>query len=276
MPLPDLPAWLAEPWAHSGLVPFVAGLVVAELLNRVRLSGLAVLAGLLCTAQFVLAPASRYALDAAPGRIIVVCLAGACAGLLFDLVAPLRWLLRPMAVVAAGIAVCWAGAAALAAMPLAGMIGLGGLAAAFAAWAAFVAASVVSTPERTASLGAGMGVAAGLCAVAGTPGPLGSLALAAGAASGAHLLIQMLSNRRLPGGSILALSVALSAALLPAAAMLAGSIPWAVLLVLATVPAAALVPVPEHVAVSLRSLLLLAACALAGGAAVALAHFGPQ
>jgi hypothetical protein len=275
MPLPDPPAWLAQPWALSSLVPFLAGLVTAELLHRMRLSGLALLAGVFATALLAVEPAARLHLDAMPGKILAVLCGAAAFGLLFDVVRPLRPLLRYAAASAGAATMLWVGWPTLIAKPAAAMAGLGALALLHAVWTTGVYAALAQSSERVAAAATAMGVAAGVCMLADGPNALGHLTLAAGAASGAHLLIQLISNQRLPCGALFALPAGLAMALLPAAAMLAGTLPWTVLVVLALVPAAALVPVPEHLAVALRGLAWLVACAIVGGAAVALKLYGP-
>ncbi len=41
----SLNEWLNHPAVQGGIVPFIAALIATELLNRLRLSGLAVIAG---------------------------------------------------------------------------------------------------------------------------------------------------------------------------------------------------------------------------------------
>ena len=48
-----LSEWLNHPAVQSGIAPFIAALITAELFNRLRLSGLAVIAGFAATVYLV-------------------------------------------------------------------------------------------------------------------------------------------------------------------------------------------------------------------------------
>ena len=89
-------AWLEVPWVQYGLAPFLAGLVVAELFNRLRISGFALIAGIVTAATLGARGLPPLMPTTAPERIMFVALAASIAGLIFDLAPKLR---RPVAYV---------------------------------------------------------------------------------------------------------------------------------------------------------------------------------
>ena len=89
-------AWLEVPWVQYGLASFLAGLVVAELFNRLRISGFALIAGIVTAATLGARGLPPLMPTTAPERIMFVALAASIAGLIFDLAPKLR---RPVAYV---------------------------------------------------------------------------------------------------------------------------------------------------------------------------------
>ena len=72
-----------ETWVQAGLAPFLAGLVVALLFFKLRLGGLAVLAGV-CAAAWLMGML-EVSTDTPRERIVLLTLAAAVLGLVADL-----------------------------------------------------------------------------------------------------------------------------------------------------------------------------------------------
>ncbi|MBI2311410.1 MAG: hypothetical protein HYU77_02785 [Betaproteobacteria bacterium] len=258
--------WLTDPVFQSAVAPFVAALIVAELLQRLRLSGLALTAGF-CTTVYLVADFS-FAPLTSTRKIVYLSLGAAALGLLFDLLLrqwrPLRYLLA-IAVGAAMVWVVWNPLSQKDTVELA-LYGFGLFA--FAAWIAAVTDGLREAPQRAGCAGLALGLGTGLSALLGASALLGQLGLGLGAASGAYLLIQMISGGTLPAGRILTLPLAVASALIAGAAMMLAKLPWQVLPVLACVPLGALVPVPGRWALWVQ-IFLLSLCALAVAAVAA-------
>jgi hypothetical protein len=262
--------WLNLVWVHDGLVPFFAGLVAAELFNRLRLSGLAILAGVSATVYlagrgvFSLAPANAYE------RVTTLAMAATAAGLILDLVPRLRrWVAAAMALAAAGLTI-WTTWPAVTLQTWISVLVPAGLGMVYAVWTAGTLTLLADAPERAGAVGVGLGGSIGACALSMASAPLASLAFAAAAASGAYLLIQILSNERLACGTTFALPLAAVCALVPPALALTGGLAWYLLPALALVPAAALIPLSERLQTRVRAMLALAIALAAGAAVIAL------
>lgn len=273
-PVSDLPVWLAPVWSHGIVVPFGAGLIACELFRRLRLSGLALLAGVCVTALLATELAQGPAFTSPLERVLWATLAAGAVGLLLQ---PLPYATRWMpwaAGVTAGLAAVWIGWSDLAGRPLWSALAHGLLAAAYAICVGAIITSASTSPERAGATGAGLGLAAGITMWLAGAAPLAYIPLAAGAACAGYLAAQILGNERVPCGTVLALPLAAACALAPAEAMLAGRLPWYQLLMLAIVPAVGLTPVSNRLPHALRCLALLAATLAVGAGATALQHFG--
>ena len=100
-----LSEWLNHPAVQSGIAPFIAALITAELLNRLRLSGLAVIAGFAATVY--LAADFNFESLSAIKKIILAGLIAAAIAPLFDLVADGWRFLRFLIAAACGGVVLW-------------------------------------------------------------------------------------------------------------------------------------------------------------------------
>ena len=256
---------LNHPAVQAGLAPFLVALITAELFQRVRLSGLAIIAGFAATVY--LAMASNFTIDphTAPQKIVLLGLISASLGLLLSLIR-LPWfsLLLP---VLGGAAALWTVQRILQhqAPQVVALWGAG--------CAAYVAVLVWSmdmlehdTP-RAASAATALGIGTGGAALVGASALLGQFGLALGSAAAAHLLIQMISNKTLPASRVFTLPLAMIAGLTGCVAVLSARMPWYALAVLVFIPVVVRI-VPLHKqSVRIQGLLYtLLAYTFAGGA----------
>jgi len=255
---------LNHPAMQAGLAPFLAALVAAELFQRPRLSGLAIIAGFAATIYL----ASDFNFDplTASRKIVLSGLAGTLLALLLGLLRS-RWIGSLLPVIG-GAAAIWTAQRILQQQdsPLALQWG--------AACAAYVAILVwgmdkllEQEPLRAASAGTALGIGTGAAALVGASALLGQFGLALGSAAAAHLLIQMFTNQTLSTGRVFTFPLALIAGLVGCIAVLSARLPWYALIILAGIPLAArLVPLPGN-SIRIQSLLLvLLTSALASGA----------
>jgi hypothetical protein len=102
----------------------------------------------------------------------------------------------------------------------------------------------------------GLGFGSGGAALFGGSALLGLFGMALGAAAGAYLLIQMITNARLHCGRSFTLPLSLIAALSSGFAVLSSELPWYALLVLAVIPLLAKMPLPEKQPLWMQAILL--------------------
>lgn len=251
---------LNNPAVQGGLAPFVVALIVAELLQRMRLSGLAIIAGFAATVYL----ASDFSIEplTAARKIVLLGLLAAALALPLMLFNP-RWL-RPLLAVAGGTAAVWAMSRILQQQPAAPMLLWGGGCALYVGWLVFWMDGLGDAAMRAGSAGLALGMGTGGAALFGASALLGQFGLALGAAAGAYLLIQMLTDGPLPCGRGYTLPLSLIAGLTACLAVLTADLPWYALSVLALIPVAARIPLPGKQALWIQSVLLSAvtlACA---------------
>ena len=274
-PMNDL---LNNPAVQAGVAPFVVALIVAALLQRGRLHGLAIGAALVT----VIALTIGFSFESLTSMRKMV-----LAGLITSvLVVPLelssvgpgprvRWALA----IAAGLAGVWVVLRVLQQRDI-GLALIGGLAA-----AAFMVALVASgfvvreDPVRSACTALLLGLGAGVLSLLGASVTLTQVGIAIGAGAGAVLLVQMITGRRAPVGWTLTLPATVVAGLLGLLSVFTGELRWYYLVPLLAVPwAARLVPAgqrPVWLSAIVTSLAALVPTALAvavawmGGAASA-------
>ena len=255
--------WLNHPAVQCGLAPFLAALICAELLQRLRLSGLAIIAGFALTvylaSDFSIAPLTA-------SRKIVW--QGISSGLLGVVLSFFNWSLwRPVISVIAAAAAIWVNLRILQQQPLGIAMQWGAGCALYTAWLVFWMDDLNDKSVRAGSAGLGLGLGAGGTALLGGSALLVQFGIALGAAAGAYLLIQMLTNNRLPCGRSYTLPLSLISGLTGSLAVLSTQMPWYVLPALAAIPLAAKIPASEKWALWVQSLLLSAATlACAAGA----------
>lgn len=244
--------WLNHPAVQSGLAPFVIALVTAELLLRLRLSGLAIVAGFAVTVY--LASNFAWAPLTASRKIVWLGLASGLVGVLLCYFNGSLW--RPVLAVLAGAATIWTGLPILRNQPLELAMQWAAGYALFAAWLVFWMDTLQQDSVRAGSAGMALGLGTGTCALLGGTALLGQFGLAIGAAAGAYLLIQMLTGNRLPCGRSFTLPLALITALVGSMAVLTTQLPWYALTPLAVIPLAVKIPVSEKLQLWVQSLLL--------------------
>jgi hypothetical protein len=244
--------WLNNPAVQGGVAPFVAALIVAELLQRLRLSGLAIIAGF--ASMVYLASDFSFEPLTASRKIVLLGLLSAAAAL------PLmpfnaRWLRWALALAGAAAAV-WVAQRILAQQETQPMLLSGAASALYLAWLVYWMDSLNDNSVRAGSAGLALGLGTGAAALFGASGLLGQFGLALGAAAGAYLLIQMLTNARLPCGRSFTLPLAIIAGLTGCLAVLTAQLPWYALPLLGLIPLAAKIPAFEKQALWIQSILL--------------------
>ena len=111
-------------------------------------------------------------------------------------------------------------------------------------------------PLRAASAATALGIGTGGAALVGASALLGQFGLALGSAAGAHLLIQVVSNKPLPTGRTFTLPLAVIAGLTGCLAALSARLPWYALPTLAAIPVlAGFAPIPNG-SVRIRGMVL--------------------
>ncbi|MDT8364503.1 MAG: hypothetical protein RQ714_07640 [Nitrosomonas sp.] len=235
--------WLSHPAIQSGLAPFCAALIVAFLFDRIRLSGLAILAGF-CTTVYLVADFNFESLSATKKIMLTGIVAGAIAPVLSVL--PSHWrMVGYLLGVSAAAVTLWVFWPILIQKDVTESLVLGTGLALFVMWQVVLIDGLSSQPVRAGAVGLGMGVGVGFSALLGASALLGQLGLAIGAASGAYLLLQLLQNKPLSCGRTLTLPVSLLSALLAGAALVLAKLPWYCLPVLALVPLSVYLPVMQ-------------------------------
>ncbi|BBJ22376.1 hypothetical protein [Candidatus Nitrotoga sp. AM1P] len=254
---------LDHPAVQGGLAPFVIALIVAELLQRLRLSGLAIIAGFAITVYLV----SGFSFEPLTSARKIVLL-GLLSALLALTLLQFNWRpLRLILTIAGGIATVWMALRILQQQDMTHMLLWSGGCALYVGWLIFWMDTLHESPVRAGSAGMALGLGTGGSALLGASALLGQFGLALGAAASAYLLLQAISNSRLPCGRSFTLPLSLIAGLTGCLAVLTAQLPWYALTVLAGIPLAAKIPVSEKMGLWLQSLLLsIATLACAAGA----------
>ena len=245
---------LNHPAVQAGLAPFLVALITAELFQRVRLSGLAIIAGFAITVYL----ASNFTLEplTAVRKIVLLGLVSALLALLLTLLQT-RWLVWLLSLLG-GAAAIWTVQRVLQQQAPQAMILWGVGCAAYVAILVWGMDKLLEQePLRAASAATALGIGTGGAALVGASALLGQFGLALGSAAAAHLLIQMVSNQPLSTGRTFTLPLAIIAGLTGCVAVLSAQLPWYTLPILATIPLATwLVPLPNS-SIRLQSLVLL-------------------
>ncbi|HEY5995212.1 MAG TPA: hypothetical protein VIU46_11515 [Gallionellaceae bacterium] len=257
---------LHHPAVQGGLVPFGVALLAAVLLQPLRLSGLAVILGFAATVYLD----NGFSLDFSSLKTFqkIVWLGSVAALAAIPLALFNAAWIRPLLTAAGGASALWVAERILQQHQLAQMFLWGAGIALYAGWLVFWMDKLGEQPVRAGSAGLALGLGTGLAVLFGGYASLGLYGVALGAAAGAYVLIQMITNSRLPCGYTFTLPLALLAGLAGSYAVLSVKLPWYALLPLAAIPLAAkIIPVSEKVALWLQSTLLSAATlACAAGA----------
>lgn len=254
---------LNHPAVQAGLAPFLAALIAAELFQRIKLSGLAIIAGFAATVYL----ASDFTIEplTASRKIVLLGLISATLGILLGLIrlSWFTWLLP----VLGGAAAIWTAQRVLQQQAPQVVLLWGAGCAAYVAVLVWGMDMLENQSPRAAGAATALGIGTGGAALVGASALLGQFGLALGSAAAAHLLIQMITNRTLPAGRVFTLPLAMIAGLTGCIAVLSARIPWYALAILACIPIIArLAPLPGN-SVRIQSLLpTLLAFACAGGA----------
>lgn len=263
LPEAKLQELLNHPAVQAGFAPFLVALITAELFQRIRLSGLAIIAGFAVTVYL----ASDFTIEplTASRKIVLLGLISAALGLLLSLLQS-RWLAMLLPLLG-GAAAIWTAQRILQQHPAQTALLWSAACAAYVAILVWGMDKLENEPLRAASAATALGMGTGGAALVGASALLGQFGLALGSAAAAHLLIHMLSNQTLPGGRAFTLPLALIAGLTGCIAVLSAKLPWYALPILAAIPLAAwLVPLPKQ-SIRIQSLLLtLLTFAFAAGA----------
>lgn len=255
-------ALLHHPAVAAALIPFLVALLTAEVLLRLRLSGLALIAAFAATV--FLSADFNFELGNLTHQIIWLSLGGTLLGLLFGLL-DFSWLRALLAVF---------GVAALLAMllptlqthALQSALLWGAASALFLAFLVWCMDALSHEPLRAANAASALGVALGMALLNGASASLGQFALATGCGALAHLFIQMVSNKPLAASRALTFPAALIAGAIASVAVLNHHLPWYALPLLTAIPLAAwIVPLPKASALLQSLLLSLVTFGLAAG-----------
>ena len=256
-------ALLTHPAVQAILAPFLVALLTAELLQRMRLSGLAIIAGFAITVYLI--SGFAYAPLTSTHKIIWLCVGSALLAIPLSL---LNWTLwRPVLTVLAAAAAVWVAQRVLLQHPTALALQWGLGCALYVGWLVFWMDGLQDSPVRAGSAGMALGLGTGAALMIAGSSLLGKYDLAIGSAAAAYLFIMLVSNSHLPCGRSFTLPLSLIAGLTGCLAVLTVRLPWYVLPVLAAIPLAAKLPVSDKSAVWLQAILLSAATvAFAAGA----------
>ena len=172
-------ALLQNPAVQAGLIPFVVALVVAELLQRVRLSGLALV--LAFAAMVYLTHVFAFGVLTAPRKIVVLGLAAPLFAIL-PAVFQGAWV-RPLLTALGAAAAVWMAWRILENQALARMLLWGAGGAAYTAWLVYWSSKLHNHPVRAGAAGMALGVGTGVAAIFGASLTLGMFGAALGAAA---------------------------------------------------------------------------------------------
>lgn len=236
--------WLINPVVQGAILPFLAGLLVSVLFAPLRLGGLAAIAGF-ATAVYLIV-GFEFSPMTTIRKLMLLGLIAPFIGVAADFAfKPTRYTAALLAL-SCGAASIWVFLALLRQKELAQAVLLGGGLAAYVAWVTGFMLTLRHDSIRAGAATFGLGLGTGVAAVFAASATLGLYAMALGSASGAFLLVQMLTGRRVFAGMAFTLTAGLVAGLLGAATYHLAQLPWYALPVLAFVPVAARLPVPAR------------------------------
>lgn len=232
---------LNHPAVQAGFAPFLIALVTAGLFQRIRLSGLAIIAGF----AVIVYLASDFTLEplTASRKIVLLGFISALLGLLLSLMQSRR--LAALLPVLGGAAAIWTAQRILQQQPPQVALLWGAGCAAYVAILVWGMDKLENDPLRAASAATALGIGTGGAALVGASALLGQFGLAIGSSAAALLCIHILGNRALPAGRVFTLPLALIAGLTGCIAVLGANLPWYALPILAAIPISAwLLPLP--------------------------------
>jgi hypothetical protein len=263
-------AWLNDPMVQASLAPFLAGLIVTLALFKLRLGGLAAVAGF-CTTAYLAGALSFTPLNATR-KIMLLGVVAPALGLLADLAFRASRMTEYVLGLAFGAASLWVFSTVLVQKPPMQMVAAGCGLVVFAAWTIGWTASLQRNSVRAGAAGLGLGLGAGFAALMAATASFAQYGMGLGAASGAFLLVQMILGRHIEAGLTFCLTVGVLGALIAAAAHLLAGLGWTELAILAAVPIAARLPVPMRWPVWAQAILLSLYTLACGAAAAYMAY----
>jgi hypothetical protein len=260
---------LNHPAVQGGVAPFLAALIVALVLGRARLGGLALVVAFCITVYlvsgFVFEPLS------ATRKIVVLALAAPVIGLMVDFAFKPTRLGTVILALAAGAAAVWVFWLVLQQKDLKTALSFGGGSALFVAWMVGFSQSFLSQhPIRAGAAGLGLGIGVGVSAVLGASALYGIYGISLAAGAGAFLLPQMISGKKSEAGASFMLPLTLTGGLLAVATLILAQLPWYSLVALAFIPLAARLPAPEKSPLWIQAVTLSACTVAVAAAAIAL------
>lgn len=261
---------LSNPAVQGGVAPFLAGLVATLVFMRLRLAGLAVVAGFLTCTYFV----SGFHVSplTVTRKIVLLAIAAPVIGVLIDFAFKPNPMAAGLLGLAAAAGALWTFWPVIAAKPAAEAWRLGAIAALSVGFmVAFGQRVLAPDAVRAGAAGLALGLGVGVAAIFGASAALGLQGIAVAAASGAFLLPQMVRGRKIFAGATFTFPAMLTAGLIAAAAMVLAQLPWFAVAALAVVPVGAGLPVPGRAPVWLQAVLCSLYAFIIAGAACVLA-----
>jgi hypothetical protein len=244
---------LSNPAVQGGVAPFVVGLLVALLLHRVRLGGLAVVAAFCTTVYFV--AGFTFTPLTATRKIVVLGLVAPIVGFLADSAFKPTRIGNLLIAIAGGASAVWVFWSVLIQREVVEAVLLGGGTAAFVALMIAIGLFLSKDPVRASSAALTLGLAAGLSAWLGASAVYALYGIALGAGAGAFLLLQMVMGKKIFAGATLTLPAMVVSSLLASGTVVLAKMPWYALPALSLVPVATMVPLPEKTPIWLQGIL---------------------
>lgn len=251
-------ALATHPAIQAVLAPFLVALLCTELLQRMRLSGLAIIAGLAITVYLT----GNFAYTPLTGtrKIIWLGITSGLLAILLQLINSSLW--RPVLSLLAACAAVWVTLPILSQHHIATALQWGAGCALYAGWIAYWLDDLQDYPVRAATAGMTLGLGTGATLLIAGSTLLGKYDLAVGSAALAYLFVMFVSNSHLSCGRTFTLPLALVAGLSACFTVLSGKLPWYILLPLAAIPLAAKLPVSDRQVVWVQATLLTSATLL--------------
>lgn len=236
--------WVSHPITQSVIAPFVAAWIITKLLNHLRLSGLAVIAGF-CSTIYLIADFNFESLSTVR-KIILSGLIATIIGLLLDLTSSNRKFVRYFLTISCSIVVLWVSWPVLQQKEIleATVYGIGIVI--YMIWLVILIDRLTTKPERAGSAGMSMGIGIGVSALLSSSAILGQIGLSIGVACSAYLLAQLISGKAYSCGRIFTLPLSILCGLIMPATIMLAQAPWYCLPIVASVPLVAHVPLPGN------------------------------
>jgi len=256
---------------QAGVLPFIVALITAELFQRLRLSGLAIIAGFAVTIYF----ASDFDIEPlnTNRKIIWLGISASTIAIPLTLLAWSYW--RPILAILAAAGAVWTSWHVLMRQSIADELLWSAGCAVYAGWIIFWFDGLQNKAVAAGSAGMALGIGTGMTALLSASVLFGKFGLSLGSASAAYLIIQAVTNSRLSCGYSFTLPLSLIAGLVGCVSVISTHQPWYTLLALGLIPLAAHIPVSEKWAVWLQSLALSAVTFACAGGAIYLAWQRP-